>query len=188
MQREYETQVLEFDEDEVIKTLRKLGAKEEPEILQKRWVLGNNENGNWIRLRESGGKTTLCHKKKLDKSISGTREIEVEVGDFDKMADLLMNLELFKEKYYQENKRKLFELDGIEFTIDSWPLIPKKLEIEGKSEAKVRDGLELIGLAGKDEGHIGMKEIYRRHGLDIHSFERLTFDTKPTKANFTLDI
>ena len=156
--------------------------------MQKRWVLGNNENGNWIRLRKSGDRTTLCHKKKIDKSISGTREIEVEVGDFDKMADLLVNLDLFEEKYYQENKRKLFLFNGIEFTIDSWPLIPKKLEIEAKSEAKVREGLELLGLAGKDEGHIGMKEIYRRYGMDIHSFKKLTFDTKPTKCNFTLDI
>ncbi len=96
-----------------------MGAKEESKILQKRWVLGNNENGNWIRLRKSGDKITLCHKKKLDKSISGTREIEVEVGDFDKMADLLVNLDLFEEKYYQENKRKLFLFNGIEFTIDS---------------------------------------------------------------------
>lgn len=179
MNQEYETQVLDIDKDEIIKKLRKLGAKEEPEVLQKRWVFDIDactieSTGEWIRLRQVGNKKpTLTYKNKSGKGLSDTQELEVEVEDFDKVALILSKLGL--DQYYQENKRITFKLDGIEYTLDTWPKIPTYLEIEAKSEAKVDEGLELLGLAGKDVGHMGTLTIYKKYGISLHSIKKLAF-------------
>lgn len=180
MQQEYETQVLDIDKKEIIEKLRKLGAKEEPEVLQKRWVFDINpctdkSQGEWIRLRQAGKKKpTITYKNKSGKEINQTQEIEIEADDFDKSYQLLSKLK-FAGTYYQENKRHKFVLDDIEFTIDSWPMIPTILEIEAKSEKNVIKGLSILGLNKKDSGHWGMVNIYKHYGIDLHSFKELKF-------------
>lgn len=173
MAQEYETQVLDIDEREIEKKLRELGAKEEPEILQRRWVFGM-QDGEWIRLREVGDKVAICYKNRQGQDISGTEEIETEVQDFEKTAEILGKID-FKEKYYQENKRRMFLLDDMEISIDTWPQIPTYLEIDAKSEEKVKEGLKVLGLEGKDVGHLGTKHIYDKYGIDLHSIKELTF-------------
>jgi hypothetical protein len=54
-------------------------------------------------------------------------------------------------------------------------MIPTFLEIESSSEAQVSKGLELLGLTGKDEGHIGTINIYKKYGLDLHQYQELKF-------------
>jgi len=160
MEKEFETQVLDINKEELTKKLRILGAKEKPEVLQKRWVFDINpctieSTGEWIRLRQiDGGQSTITYKNKSGKGLSETEEIEVEVDDFNKAAKLLSRL-AFKGQYYQEKKRMKFTLNDIEFTLDTWPKVPTFLEIEAKSEDKVREGLKLLDLEGKDSGHIG---------------------------------
>ena len=53
MEQEYETQVLDPNIEEIMGKLRGLGAKEENEILQKRWVYYIDET-RWVRLRQAG--------------------------------------------------------------------------------------------------------------------------------------
>jgi adenylate cyclase class 2 len=180
MTQEFETQILDINPEEIAAKLRNLGAKEEPEVLQKRWVFDIKpctlkSTGKWIRLRQvEDKKPTLTYKDKSGKGMGETQEIEVTVEDFDKMAEILSKLELVG-KYYQENKRHKFELNDIEFTIDTWPKIPTYLEIESISEEKVEKGLKLLGLEGKDSGHIGSVAIYHKYGLNLHSFKKLKF-------------
>lgn len=178
MEQEFETQVPDIDIDEIVSKLRKLGAKEEPEALQKRWVFNINKRGHseWIRLRQSGSKTTICYKNKAGTGVSETSEIEIEVDDFDKAAALLSKLGFYFDKYFQESKKHVFILDGISFEICTFPLIPPVLEIEAKSEKEVHKGLKLLDLTGKDVGHIGWEEIYKRYGLNLHSFKELKFE------------
>jgi adenylate cyclase, class 2 len=182
MGNEIETQILEINKEEIIKKLRKLNAVEEKEILQKRWVfdikcLGSTNPGlgEWVRLRKESNKTTLTYKNKRGTGISETEEIEIIVDDFDKTAQLLSKLTCFEGQYYQENKRHKFVLNGIEFTIDSWPKIPVFLEIEAKSEEKLKEGLKLLDLEGKDVGHWGLLKIYNEYGIDLHSFKEIRF-------------
>ena len=183
MEEEFETQVLDIDKDGILASLRKLGAKEEPEVLQRRWVFDispcmTESTGEWVRLRQVGErKPTITYKNKSGKGLTETEEIEFEVTDFDKASKLFSKLP-FAGKYYQENKRIRFDLDNIEFTIDSWPMIPPYLEIEAKSEADVKKGLKLLGLEGKDAGHNGTLTIYKHYGIDLHSIKELTFKTK----------
>jgi len=182
MGQEFETQVLDIDVEKIKKQLRDLGAKEESEILQKRLVFDIKcldsivpGTGEWIRLRQSGNKTNLTYKNRKGNGLSDTQEIEIVVDDFDKTEKILSNLTCFTDKYYQENKRIAFRLGDIEFTIDTWPMIPTFLEIESTSEEKVKKGLKMLGLEGKDAGHIGLIQIYRKYGKDIHSYKELKF-------------
>ena len=181
MQKEYETQVIGIDAEEIACRLRELGAEEFPEVIQKRWVfdimcLGAEKAGvgEWVRLREVNGKTTMTYKNRKDTGISDTEEIEFEVENFEKAAQLLSKLKWTGE-YYQENKRVKFVLNGIEFTLDTWPRIPVFLEIESSSEEKVKEGLRMLGLQGKDAGHIGLLQIYQRYGINIHDYKELKF-------------
>lgn len=63
MNQEFETQVLDIDKEAIAKKLRDLGAQEEPEVLQKRWIFDIvpctvESTGEWIRLRQVGNKKT----------------------------------------------------------------------------------------------------------------------------------
>lgn len=185
MQQEFETQVLDIDVDKIKEKLRELEAKEEPEVLQKRWVFDiecldakEASTGEWVRLRQINDKSTITYKNKKGKGISETEEIEIGVDDFDKTAKLLSKLSCFTGQYYQENKRIKFELNGIEFTLDTWPMIPTFLEIEADSEENVKQGLKMLGLEGKDEGHIGTIQIYAKYNIDLHSYKELKFKVK----------
>lgn len=180
MNQEYETQVLDIDKDEIVKKLRNLGAKEEPEVLQKRWIFDIKpctveSTGEWIRLRQVGDKKpTITYKNKSGKGLSDTQELEVGADDFEKTALIFSKLGL--DQYYQENKRITFQLDDVEYTLDTWPKIPTYLEVEAKSEAKVDEGLKLLGLEGKDVGHMGTLTIYKKYGINLHSIKELTFE------------
>lgn len=178
MAKEFEAQVLEVDAPAIARRLRELGAQEFPEVLQRRIVFNFSrpvEGEEWIRLRQVGDKTTLTYKKRSSVAIGGTEEIEVEVADFEKAAELLTALGCFKSTNYQENKRHKFVLNGVEFTLDSWPLIPTILEVEGPDEERVRKGLALVGFKDGEFGHFGLLKIYARYGIDLHSFKELKF-------------
>lgn len=182
MHIEFETQVLEIDPEKISSQLRALGAEEKEEVFQKRWVfdiacLNAKEPGlgEWIRVRQFGNKTELTYKNKTGTGMSDTTEIEVGIDDFDKMAAILEKLNCFSGQYYQENKRKQFLFDELEFDIDYWPNIPPFLEIEGKSEADVKRGLKLLGLKNKENGHFGLINIYAKYGIKIHDYKELKF-------------
>lgn len=178
MEQEFETQVLDIDTKTIAKKLRDLGAKETPEVLQKRWVFDlpkRGQEGHWIRIRQIGKKTTITYKIKSGIGVSDTKEIETEVSDFEKIVKIFQTLGVWSGNYYQENKRHKFELDDVEFTLDTWPMIPTFLEIEAKNEKKLHWGLKLLDLAGKDAGHIGTVNIYKKYNINLHSYKELKF-------------
>jgi adenylate cyclase, class 2 len=181
--KEFETQLVNVNKDEIISKLRSLGAKEEEEVLQKRWVYDieckNGEDvglGRWIRLREVNGEPSITYKNKKGRAINETEEIEIKVSDFEKAHEILSNAINSNGKYYQENKRHKFILNEIEFTLDTWPKIPTILEIEGNNEEKVKEGLKILNLEGKDLGHVGLPKIYELYGINMHSYKELKFD------------
>ena len=183
MGTEFETQILEINAKEIAEKLRKLGAKEEKEILQKRWVYDikclsatESSKGEWIRLRQAGEKCAITYKNKAGSGMSETEEIEVNVSDFDKMAKIFSKMKGFEGQYYQENKRHKFVLNKTEYTLDTWPKIPTFLEIEGESEEKVHEGLKLLGLEDKVHAHYGLLTIYKKYGIDLHAYKELKFE------------
>ena len=175
---EFETKVLEFSLEDVITKLRELGAEETPEYLARRYVfLFPGEDATFIRLRDENGRITLAYKKKdvSTTQIGQTVEIQTEVKDFEKTAEIFKTL-TFDKVIYVETKHHIFRLDGVEYSIDSWPLIPPILEVEASSEEEVNAGLEKIGLLGKDVGDKDMMYITEPYGFDVNDFSYLGFD------------
>lgn len=177
MNTEYEIRVLEIDKDKLIKRLNELNAKFIGEFNQKRYVYNiiPKRDGRWLRLRTNGKKTTLTYKSVEKNSIDGTKELEIEVEDFEKTNSLL-ELVGVKNKGYQENNRIQYILDGVEIDIDSWPLIPTYAEIEGENEESVLNILKKIAIDDKKVTTLDVQSIYKEiYNIDITEINILKF-------------
>lgn len=152
MHTEYEVRVLDIDKEALIKKLEKLGATKVGDFNYKRRVYNFKPavRNKWIRLRTDGNKTTLTIKEVKSFDIDGTKEMEIEVSDFDETNNILEELG-YKAHTFQENKRTRYILNDVELDIDSWPYIPTYLEIEGKDEETVKNMIKLLEV---DEGKI----------------------------------
>jgi len=177
MSREYETKVLDISVEEIDDKLINLGAKK----LEKFYKIWSHKIDSFdspyeehVRLRDEGDKITLAYKKKDGKGIDNTEEIEFEVSSFELAREFLSKFK-FNGVFYQERKRWMYELQGVEFAIDFWPKIPAFLEIEAKSERKVHDGLLLLDLVGEDKGNMSIIKVYNKYGMDLHGFKVLKF-------------
>ncbi len=183
MSKEYEVTILEIDNSFENKLIE-LGAKLVSDSMQKRYVydvIPVNPN-KWIRLRTNGNKTTLTVKEIKDKSaIGGTEEVEIIVDSFDNTNNLLESLG-YMSRNYQENYRKMYNLNGIEISVDSWPMIPTYAEIEGKCEEDVLEVLKLLGYAEKDYTTLDVVSIYKLYNIDIMKIRELKFKESQTKS------
>ena len=180
MNVEYEIRVLEININDIIVKLEKMGAKKIGEFNQKRFVydLKPKKSGKWIRLRTNGKVTTLCYKDVSSNTIDGTKEVEIVVDDFDK-TNLFLNKIGFVSKNYQENRRVQYILDGVEIDIDTWPLIPTYLEIEGSSEEDVLRIKELLEIDDSKVTTLNCEDIYNRiYNIDVMNIKELKFDEK----------
>lgn len=176
MSKEYEVTILEVD-DSFESKLVGLGAKLVSDSMQRRYVYDVKPvNPNkWIRLRTNGKKTTLTVKEVKDKNeIGGTDEIEIVVDSFESTNKLLESLG-YVSRNYQENYRKMYVLNEVEISIDSWPMIPTYAEIEGKCEKDVLDALELLGYTKKDYITLDVVSIYKLYNIDIMKIKELRF-------------
>ncbi|MFI7101929.1 class IV adenylate cyclase [Streptomyces sp. NPDC050161] len=146
---EYEAKFLEIDADALRDHLRGAGAEQVfPKTMFTRLIFENDavQGEQWLRLRDEGGKTTLTLKQVTDAShINGTTEIEIEVSDLNKTAELLGALGL-RQVRFQQNYREEWQLDGVTYDFDTWPDLPTFLEVEGTSEAAVRGAVAALGL------------------------------------------
>lgn len=176
---EYETKVLNINPSEVKEKLRSLGAKEIPEYLEYRMLFDMKTEGTkWVRVRQENGvcKMTFKFKPANDESVGSTTEIEVEVSDFKKTTEILEQLGFFYRSMYQEKKIHIFHYKDIEFSLCTWPHLATYLEIEGDSAEKVSEGLQLLGLQGKDVGDFDIAKLYSEKGIDMNANKRLSFN------------
>lgn len=177
MNIEYEVRVLEIDKEKLISKLKSLGAEFKGEFNQKRYVYNTipKQDGKWLRLRTNGEYTTLTFKSVEKATIDGTKEIEVKVEDFYKTHELLEAAGI-KSKGYQENNRVQYILDGVEIDIDSWPLIPTYVEIEGKDEESVNNIISKLELDKNKITSLDVQSVYEKvYGIDISNIEVLKF-------------
>ncbi len=177
MNTEYEVRILEVDKDNFIKKIEKLGAKKEGSLFQRRYVYDFNPviKGKWIRLRTNGIETTITIKNIVSPLIDGTKEIEVKVSDFDK-CNLILNELGYKARSYQENKRVRYILDGVEIDIDTWPMLPTYVEIEGKNEEDVMAMIRKLGYNDTDITTIDVDNIYKKYGYNLNDIKELKFE------------
>lgn len=177
MNIEYEVRVLEINIDEMIKKLEALNAKKVGEWEQKRYVydlIPKSENA-WLRLRTNGTETTLTYKNVEKNTIDGTKELEIVVSDFEKTNNML-ELMGYHHRGYQENKRIRYILDDVEIDLDTWPLIPSYMEIEGKNEKEVNDILAELNISKEKITALNCQDIYKEiYHIDIDQIKELSF-------------
>ena len=174
---EKEIKFLEIDRASLEQRLIALGAKKVGEYHYRRIVFDYpdfrlDKEASWLRLRGEGDKVTLTFKQRLGvggrDALSGDEgmyERETIVGDFDATREILLKVGLI-EKMYQENKRTRYILNGIECDIDTWPLLPPYLEIEGRTWDEVYGVAERLGLKREDAKIFSANQTYRLRGLD----------------------
>ncbi|ONI78215.1 adenylate cyclase [Kribbella sp. ALI-6-A] len=173
---EFEAKVLEIDADGIRDRMVAAGGRPAGESLMRRFVydVQAGDTSRWIRLRDDGRQATLTMKEIAHDGIDGTSETEVVVSDFATTHELLRRIG-FEAKSYQENRRESYELAGARLEIDTWPLIPPYLEIEGDSRAHV---IEVAGLLGTGEEQLtgeNTTKVYARYGIDLGTIAELRF-------------
>lgn len=180
---EIEVKFLDINVSALEKKLISLGAKKVLDFLFRRRVfdypdLRLAENHSWVRLRDEGEKITLTYKRRFGTGEKfkdgGMHEIEVNVNDFEKTAELLKSIGMV-EKFYEENKRVKYILDDVEYCIDEWPLIPAYLEIEGKDWGSVKEATEKINFNWDDHIKCSTMQVYRHYGINENDYSILTF-------------
>ena len=168
MGNEIEATFYDIDKDEIRAKLKDLGAKLiYPEFLMRRKVYDTGR-GSFARVRQEGNGVVMTYKSYIDDTvITGCKEVNVRVDDYD-AANLFMQGIGMKLKADQDSYRELWELDGVEITIDTWPWIPTYIEVEGPSEDAVWAVSRKLGYS-KEDAHFGsVDRVYNHYyGVDM---------------------
>lgn len=177
LKTEFEIRFLEINEKEILEKLKDLNASEIGNWLQvrKTYDLVNPQKNSWVRLRTNGQKTTLTIKEILTNKVDGTKELEIEVSDFSE-TDAILNKIGLTSRNFQENKRRQFKYKNVEIDIDTWPLIPTYLEIEGENEESIKKACIDLGLNYDNSTTMDVTDIYKNvYDIDILKIKNLTF-------------
>lgn len=176
MADEIETKVLDINVKEIKSKLLALGAQKIQETrLMVDWYQTRGEKeetANWfLRIRSnSQGKHEVTWKG--DPQTIGIakvrREINFSVEEPEKVADLFKELGL--EKYgHQEKDRVSYAYKDWHFDIDTYPGVPPYLEIEGKSEEHLKEGMKLLGLENNRTSNQGERVLIKEMGIDWYN-------------------
>lgn len=177
MKIENEARVLKINIESILKKIKDMQLQFIAVKFQKRYVYDfiPSVKGKWIRLRTDGIKSSLTIKEIAHAGISGTRELEIEVSDFDKTNEILNKLGYFSRSY-QENFRIEFKSEDGEFDIDFWPQIDPYFEIESDNEEKVKFLFSQFGYSIKDITSLNVDDVYRNiYGIELDKIKSLEF-------------
>ena len=188
METEIEAKFPDIDARALRSVLKEKGADlEHPEVLMRRKTFDYSDRrlykiGGWIRGRDEGDKVTLSYKQLNDRTLHGTKEVNVVVDDFEKACRLLEAIGMMK-KSYQETKREKWNYKGVEVTLDTWPWVPTFAELEGSTEEMVREVAGDLGFDWNSAMHGSVEPIYQMHydftDEEIDSWEFITFIAPP---------
>ena len=167
------------------KKLHEIGAElvyEERLMKRKVFEHPTEKRNDWLRVRDEGDKITLSYKKLVDRTLHGTKEITVEVSDFEKTCSILENSKL-KFISYQETKREKWQHGETEITIDTWPWIPTFIEIEASTEDEVKKVAEKLGCDWNTAEHGSVETVYTKHydvtEEEVDNWPEITFVPVP---------
>lgn len=178
MKTEYEVRKLNISFEETIRKIEEMGAEKVGEYHQKRYVYDfiPAQKGRWIRLRSNGKTSTLTIKEIKSLHLDGTKELEIEVSDFNDTNEILMKLG-YLPRTFQENFRIEYTINGVNFDLDKWPMIPPYLEIEGNSEIDVIKMIDALGFKESDFTTMDVDTLYSsEYGIQLDSIKELRFD------------
>lgn len=180
--REIEVKFLEIDKDALIKKLRELGAEDTGEDSLKEAIFYDKE-GKWqydeikfVRIRQTNKGIFVTFKHKETHGVTGTKEIEFTVDNFQKVKDFLeeVGLIFFRE---QEKRRHKFMLGEVIVDIDTWPSVPTYVELEGPSEEAIKDAAAKLGFDwSKAEFGLAHDVIEGKYNIPVRSLKYFNFD------------
>lgn len=183
MKIEYEATFTNINKDDIRERLKAIGATLiKPEFLQKRVVfnLPNNDPNSWLRVRDEGDRITMSLKKVEGNNIQDQKETCFTVSDFAEAKEFLHLLGC-PYKSYQETKRELWILDGVEITIDEWPYLEPFVEIEALDEDMVKDVALRLGFM-YEQAYFGAVDVLysEKYNCSVELINlytpRITFD------------
>ncbi len=137
-----------------------------------------NSNNAWIRLRDKGDKITLTYKQRFGEGENGNDkgmyEVEFGVSDFDKVTEFFKKIGMI-QKFHEEKRCVHFLLNEVEVNIDTWPLMPSYVEIEGNNWSEVQTIAESLGFDWKKRVILSGMQVYEKYGINESEYEVLTF-------------
>ncbi len=171
MKTEIEARLLEINEADFIQKIKTLGAIFVGDWFMTRKVFDvkPGDDSTWMRLRCDGKTTTLTVKEITNSGIEGTKELEIEVDDFDKTNELLNKLGFFS-RGTQTNRRIRYILDDVEIDIDFWPLIPTYVELEAESVQKIKDLCKKLEIDYNQLTTMSVPEVYAYYGKNVREY------------------
>lgn len=147
--REIEAKFLEIDVESIKRKLLDLGAIDEGEDLLREVIFNKDEwcagRQQFVRIRQTKDTVLLAFKDHGDQTLGATQEIEFAISDAEQVRKFLeaVGLTAFRE---QEKKRHKFRLGEVTVDIDTWPLVPPYLELEGPSKESLKAAARSLGL------------------------------------------
>jgi len=149
MKKEIEATYLSIDKEETRKKLEAIGfVLQIPEYMMRRKTFDfphmSADKKKWGRVRQESDKVTMTVKEIRGFGINDTYEVELIVNDFDTASAFFEACDI-PAKAFQENTREVWNRDGVEVTIDTWPGLNPFVEIEAETEKIVRKVSEELG-------------------------------------------
>lgn len=193
MDIEFEATFPDIDKVAIKAKLKDVGAiLVSPEFRQTRVIINppdfvKNKDA-WIRLRDEGDKVTLTYKVIAGNKIEEQKEICLVVDSFTKTLEFLKKIGC-QIRAYQESKRELWRLAGVDICLDEWPYLEPFVEIEGKNESAVKAVANQIGFDYSQAMFGTAGKLYqKKYGIESHliheKIPRLTFSDPNPFINY----
>lgn len=188
---EFEAKFYPVNKDEYRKRLLSIGAKllrSERKMIR---VIGDIEvnpqlpDNAYVRVRDEGHLVRLSFKETTEQhgNLSDQKELDVDVGDFDKTVKILELLGInFNRK--QETLREEWSYKNSEITIDTWPGLDTYSEIESPSEEEVKEIAGELGLDWNKKIITPAAQLYARtYKISVEEalkkISAITFENNP---------
>jgi adenylate cyclase class 2 len=143
-----------------------------------------DKDNSWLRVRDEGHRVTASFKKRIGvndgQNDSTMHEVEIVIDSFDQACELFTSIGM-KAKFYEENRRTQYILDGVEICIDEWPLLPPYIELEGSSWGEVEEMAKKLGFDWADRKVYSTAQVYKDAGITESDYQILTFDKQIKK-------
>ena len=191
---EYEVKYLDINPAAIEAKIYSLGGTKAFDRLFHRAVfdypdLRLDQQAAWVRVRDEGDRVTMAFKQRLGYNAAdsatnddGMNEYEVVVSDFETACNILRNIGL-TDKFFIENRRVQYKLDGTEIDVEYWPMLQPYLEIEGESWAEVESTISKLGLDPSESKRYSTTQIYAQKGINDKDYQILAMDYQVKKSN-----
>lgn len=180
---EIEIKILEIESSKIQDTLLALGAEKTfegyihdvyydfPDELENKL----EANGRMFRLRKKGEQHiyTIKNKRKeikQEEGAVGKEEHETPITNIESFAKVLEKYGMVKTR--EKKKHRIsYQVEWMEFDIDTYEGIPTLLEIEGSDGSMIQEWVEKLGLREHQQLLWGSRKLFKHYGVEYLHFE-----------------